>query len=170
MGGRPSGKRPRKGGGATSQSAVTTRATEETRTSLTVPTLGAILTAGGAVASVMLVLDLTWLGIVALDMYKSQLGALMRPQPDVLAAGLFYAMYVVATTAYGSMGAKSVGDAVNRGGALGLVAYGTYELTNWAVITGWPVMLVPADIAWGIALTAISSVVGHLVLVRMGRP
>jgi uncharacterized membrane protein len=79
-------------------------------------------------------------------------------------------MYVVATTAYGSMGAKSVGDAVNRGGALGLVAYGTYELTNWAVITGWPVMLVPADIAWGIALTAISSVVGHLVLVRMGRP
>lgn len=118
----------------------------------------------------MLVLDLTWLGIVALDMYKSQLGALMRPQPDVLAAGLFYAMYVVATTAYGSMGAKSVGDAVNRGGALGLVAYGTYELTNWAVITGWPVMLVPADIAWGIALTAISSVVGHLVLVRMGRP
>lgn len=120
MGGRPSGKRPRKGVGATSQGAVTFRTTDETRTSVTVPTLGAILIAGGSVATVMLILDLTWLGIVALDMYKSQLGNLMRPQPDVLAAGLFYAMYVVATTAYGAMGAKSVGDAVNRGAHWGL--------------------------------------------------
>ncbi len=166
MSGRPSGKRARRGGGALTESAIVSRAFDVSRASRQTPPFGAIVAAGAAVAAVMLVLDLTWLGVIALDMYKSQLGPLMRPQPDVLAAALFYTMYVVATTAYGSLGAKTVWDAMNRGGALGLVAYGTYELTNWAVITGWPVILVPADIAWGIALTAISSVVGHVVLVR----
>lgn len=169
MGGRPSAKNPRRGSVVARQSAVMTGVPDERPASQMAPSLGAILAAGGAVAAVMLVLDLTWLGYIALDMYKSQLGDLMRPQPDVLAAGLFYAMYVVATTAYGAMGAKTVGHAVSRGGALGLVAYGTYELTNWAVIAGWPVMLVPADIAWGVALTAISSVAGHIVLTRMSR-
>lgn len=167
MAGRPSGKKPRMSGGARTESAVVSRANEASRASRLTPTFGAIVASGVAVAVVMLVLDLTWLGVIALDLYKSQLGPLLRPQPDVVAAALFYTMYVVATTAYGSLGAKTVRDAVNRGGALGLVAYGTYELTNWAVITGWPVVLVPADIAWGVALTAISSVVGHLILVRM---
>ncbi len=166
MSGRPSGKKPRRGGSALTESALVSRANGVSRASRQTPTFGAIVAAGAAVAAVMLVLDLTWLGVIALDMYKRQLGPLMRPEPDVLAAVLFYTMYVVATTAFGSLGAKTVGDAMNRGGALGLVAYGTYELTNWAVISGWPVLLVPADIAWGIALTAISSIVGHVVLVR----
>lgn len=170
MSGRPSRKMPGRGASALPESVVVSRANDVSLAPRQTPTFGAILATGVAVAAVMLVLDLTWLGVIALDMYKSQLGPLMRPQPDVLAAALFYTMYVVATTAYGSLGSKTVGDAMNRGGALGLVAYGTYELTNWAVITGWPVILVPADIAWGIALTAISSVVGRVVLVRVTGP
>jgi hypothetical protein len=44
---------------------------------------------------------------------------------------------------------------LRRGAALGLVTYATYDLTNWAVLKGWPVLLVPVDVGWGIALTAV---------------
>ncbi len=54
-----------------------------------------------------------------------------------------------------------------RGAALALVAYGTYDLTNWAVLQGWPVILVPVDIGWGVCLTAVASVVGRATLDRL---
>ena len=57
--------------------------------------------------------------------------------------------------------------AARRGAALGLVAYGTYELTNWAVLRDWPALLVPIDIGWGVVLTAMAAFVGKLVYVKV---
>jgi uncharacterized membrane protein len=51
--------------------------------------------------------------------------------------------------------------------APGLVAYGTYELTNWAVLRDWPALLVPIDIGRGVALTAMAAFVGKLVYVKV---
>ena len=113
-----------------------------------------------AVAAVLLALDLTWLGVVAADMYATQLGPLMAPSVNVLAAALFYAMYVGAVVLLAVRPAVGPGDAARRGAALGFVAYATYELTNWAVLANWPALLVPVDIAWGVVLTAITAAVG----------
>src|SRR5450432_3357345 len=106
-----------------------------------------------AAAVTMLALDLTWLGVLAGPFYASQLGALKRPEAYAPAAIAFYVFYVAAVTELAVARAASHADAAQRGAVLGLLAYGTYELTNWAVLRDWPAALVPVDIVWGVALT-----------------
>jgi len=127
----------------------------------------AIALATVATTATLLVLDLTWLGVVARGIYDTSLAPLKRPVVFLPAAGLFYALYVAAVVRYAVLGASSAGAAARRGAALGLVAYGTYELTNWAVLRDWPPLLVPIDIGWGIALTALAAVVGKVVYARL---
>lgn len=111
----------------------------------------------------LLLLDLLWLGVIAQGLYDSLLGSLKRPSVYWPAALLFYSMYLAAVVSYAVAGASSPAMALRRGAALGLVAYATYELTNWAVIQGWPALLVPIDIVWGVALTAIAAFAGKSV-------
>ena len=46
-------------------------------------------------AVVMLGLDLLWLGVIAPPLYQRTIGPLLRPQPDLVAAALFYTIYLV---------------------------------------------------------------------------
>ena len=116
-----------------------------------------------SVTATLLALDLLFLGVVARGFYAAALGPLMRPEVNRVAAGLFYAFYVVAIVLHAVRGAPSVASAARRGAGLGLVAYGTYELTNWAVIAGWPAVLVPVDLLWGVVLTAGAAAMGRFV-------
>jgi len=115
-----------------------------------------------ATAGTLLVLDLAWLGVVARDLYREGLGALMRPEAFLPAAALFYAFYVSVTVAWAVLGSTSAGTAARRGAGLGFVAYATYDLTNWAVLRDWPAWLVPVDLAWGVALTTVAALAGKL--------
>ncbi|MCC6128828.1 MAG: DUF2177 family protein [Acidobacteria bacterium] len=113
-----------------------------------------------ATAATMLLLDLAWLGVVARGLYTAALGPLMRPEAYWPAAALFYAFYVAVIVAWAVFGADGLAGAARRGAGLGFVAYTTYELTNWAVLRDWPAWIVPVDIAWGIALTAVAALAG----------
>lgn len=117
-----------------------------------------------ACATVMLVLDLLFLGVVARPLYDRLLGPLRAPEVNALAAALFYAMYLGAVMAHAVLPTPDVRAAARRGAGLGLLAYATYELTNWAVLAGWPAALVPVDIAWGVALTATVAASGRWAL------
>lgn len=116
-----------------------------------------------ATAVVMLILDLTWIGKVGAPFYAA-LGPLRRAEVHLGAAGLFYVMYVAAIVLHAVRPAAGVGDAARRGAGLGFVCYATYELTNWAVIEGWPASLVVPDLLWGVVLTAVCAAVGKRVL------
>jgi len=115
----------------------------------------------------MLALDLTWLGVIAKGIYDSALATLRRPDVLLPAAALFYAFYVSFVVGYAVVGARSRADAARRGALLGLATYGTYDLTNWAVIRDWSATLVPIDMAWGVVLTAVVALVGRLVFERL---
>jgi uncharacterized membrane protein len=128
----------------------------------------AIALAAAATLVTLLALDLTFLGIVARGFYDAALGPL-KGEVVLPAAGLFYAMYVAAIVAYAVLGAANPTAARWRGAGLGFVAYATYELTNWSVVRGWPVQLVPVDIGWGVVLTAIAAGVGKWVHDRVSR-
>jgi uncharacterized membrane protein len=131
------------------------------------PPIAAVVVAVLAVTLTMLALDLVFLGIVARGFYDAALGALKRPVVHWGAALAFYAMYVGAITAYGVLPAQGLSSAFARGAGLGFVCYATYELTNWAVIAGWPARLVPVDLAWGVVLTGVASLAGRAALERM---
>lgn len=131
------------------------------------PSTAARIAAILATAGTMLALDLTWIGLAARGLYSAALGPLLRPEAFWPAAALFYLFYVAVTVSYAVLPAEGPLPAARRGAALGLVAYTTYELTNWALLKDWPAWIVPIDIAWGILLTAASSLAGKLVQRRV---
>jgi uncharacterized membrane protein len=51
---------------------------------------------------------------------------------------------------------------------LGLVAYGTYDLTNLSVMEGFNFKIAMIDLAWGTCVTAIAAAIGALVLKALG--
>jgi uncharacterized membrane protein len=44
---------------------------------------------------------------------------------------------------------------------LGLVAYGTYDLTNQATLKVWPSAITIADLCWGAVLTAVAALLAR---------
>ncbi len=117
----------------------------------------------GATAATILTLDVTWLGVVARGLYDSALGPVKRSSVFLPAAGLFYALYVAVIVRYAVNRATSLVDAARRGATVGFVVYASYELTNWAVLSNWPAVLVPLDVGWGVVLTAAAAVAGKFV-------
>ena len=118
----------------------------------------------GVTAIVFLGLDYVWLAWVAKDFYARSLGALMREAPDFMAAGVFYLFYVAGIVFFAAMPAESWKGALARGALLGLLAYGTYDMTNLATLKGWPWRMAAVDMAWGATLTALAALGGYLAL------
>ncbi len=111
-----------------------------------------------------LVLDGLWLGVLMSSTYKELLGPLMLAQPKWGPAIVFYLMYVLGAMYFVVLPALSRGSARRAalGGAfLGLVAYGTYDMTNWATLQGWSAQLALMDMAWGGLLTCLASLSGY---------
>jgi uncharacterized membrane protein len=112
---------------------------------------------------VFLALDALWLGVVARGFYAAQLGALMRESSNFVAAGGFYLAYVGGIVFFAVAPALAEGSwrkAAVHGALLGLLAYGTYDMTNLATLKNWPVAMSVVDIAWGGFLTGAAAVLG----------
>ena len=120
-----------------------------------------------ATAVVFLGLDALWLSRVALGMYRQELGGLLLDKPNLPIAAGFYLLYVAGIVILAIAPALGEGGwikALLMGAVLGLVAYGTYDITNLSTLKGWSVKLAVIDIAWGTALTAVSATIGTLVV------
>ncbi|MBK9114395.1 MAG: DUF2177 family protein [Betaproteobacteria bacterium] len=108
-------------------------------------------------------LDLVWLGYVARGFYQSQVGALLRTPPRWWAAALLYAIYAAGIAGFVVVPALDAGSfprALVAGAAFGLVVYGTYDLTNLAILRGWTVGAAVVDVLWGTAVTAAAAAAG----------
>jgi uncharacterized membrane protein len=112
---------------------------------------------------VMVLVDLVWLGILVRPLYQRGIGHLMAEQANLPFAGLFYLMYTFGIVYLGiapNASVPGVKAVFFAGAALGLFAYATYDLTNLAVLRGWPVWLAVIDMAWGTLITAVSAAAG----------
>jgi len=127
-----------------------------------------ILAYSGA-AVVFLAADFLWLGTIAKGLYRSQMGHLLADEFRLGPAVIFYLMYIAGIVYFAITPAVASGrwqDAVLPGALLGLMAYGTYDFTNWAVMRDWPVGLTFIDLAWGTALTAFAAAAGAALALR----
>jgi uncharacterized membrane protein len=121
-------------------------------------------------AATFVVLDLAWLGLVANGLYRRILGDLLRDSPNVPAAIAFYALFLAGLTYFAiapAVDSGSLAEALLRGAAFGLVTYATWDLTNLAVLSGFPAAIVPVDLAWGTVLGGTVSSVTWLVHDRL---
>jgi len=118
---------------------------------------------------VMGVLDGAWLSFSVSRLYKPGIGHLMAAQPNAVAALAFYLIYAAGVTyliTLPSLAAGGAGNAAMRGAVLGLIAYGTYDLTSLAVLQGWPVNLSIIDMIWGAILTGASAAIAVLITAK----
>ena len=127
------------------------------------------LYAYGATLLTLLVLDAIWIGLYMTNAYKTALGDQMLAQPRIAAAAVFYLAYaagVVFLAVAPGLREASWQTAALFGLVLGLIAYGTYDMTNYAILKSWPLGLSIVDIAWGAALTAVAAAAGWFVASR----
>ena len=91
---------------------------------------------------------------------------IIGPKPVLWAAALFYILYVVGVAIVviqPCIHDSSILKSIYIGFVFGLVAYGTYNLTNMAVLKGWSPTVVFVDMFWGGSLTAFSAGTGLFV-------
>lgn len=115
---------------------------------------------------VFFAIDMVWLGLVAKNFYKNQIGFIMKPNINWTAAILFYLLFIVGLVLFVIAPAVEKGSwtqAVLLGALFGLIAYATYDLTNLATLKDWPLLVTIVDLAWGAALGASVSLVTYLI-------
>ena len=114
-------------------------------------------------ALIFLIIDIIWLSFAVKSFYRPNIGHLLLDKPVMWAAAMFYIVYVF------GIGVVLIEPSINldntfnflfRAFVFGLVAYGTYNLTNMATVKDWSPSVVFVDMIWGGSLTAISSYSG----------
>lgn len=124
-----------------------------------------------AAAIVFLGSDAVWLGVVAKDLYRAQIGHLLAQDFRIGPAAVFYLMYVAGIVYFAIAPALASGrwqDALLPGAVLGFLAYGTYDFTSWSVMRDWPAGITFIDLAWGTILTMVASGAGAALAIRYG--
>lgn len=127
----------------------------------------------GASLAAFLALDMVWLSIMGPRLYRPALGPLLADQFAAVPAVLFYLLYGVGLVAFGVLPAAEHGKpmmALFYGALFGLVAYGTYDLTNHSTLRNWPLSVTLADMAWGTFATGLASVFGLWIASFLTRP
>lgn len=112
----------------------------------------------------MLVMDGIWLSTMMKPFYSKYLGHILSGTVNFGAAGVFYLLYGIGALVLVVMplikSNGSLAQAFMMGAFLGLIAYGTYDLTNHATVKDWKLMVTVVDMAWGAFLTGVASVAG----------
>ena len=116
------------------------------------------------IASVIfLIIDVIWLSFATKSFYRPLIGNLLADKPVMWAAALFYILYVFGMSfivIQPCIDSDSIFKTIYTGFIFGLVAYGTYNLTNMAVLNGWSPTVTFVDMFWGGTLTAFSATTG----------
>lgn len=112
---------------------------------------------------IFLLIDALWLSYSVKSLYRPQLGSLLNEKPVIWAAILFYLVYIIGLAIIviqPAINNDSIYQAIFHGTVLGIIAYGTYNLTNMATIKNWSPLVVFIDMLWGGFLTGFSSGLG----------
>ena len=121
---------------------------------------------------IIFALDLVWLGVIAKNFYRTQVGFLMRSDVNWVAAILFYLLFTAGLVQFVIAPALKTGSWTNAlllGAFFGLVAYATYDLTNLATLKDWPLLVTVIDLVWGAIIAATVSTCTYFIANKLAR-
>ena len=119
-----------------------------------------------SVTTIFLFIDIIWLSQSFSYIYQPNIGELLRENIIIFPAILFYIIYPLGVTilvALPSLEKVLLKTIFINGFVLGVIAYGTYNLTNMATLEGWSAKVVIIDMIWGGFLTGVSVLLGTLI-------
>lgn len=114
-------------------------------------------------------LDMVWLGLVAKDFYRQQIGTLMKSDVNWGAAIIFYLIFLVGLVIFVIAPAVEKNSWLNAlllGALFGFVCYATYDLTNLAVAKDWPLLVTIIDLAWGAIVSSSVAVSTYFIFTK----
>ena len=104
-----------------------------------------------------LVLDGLWLGVIAKNFYAEQLSEHLRKDFRIVPAVAFYLVFtagLVFLAVRPDQPELPLSNIALYGAVVGLLAYGTYDMTNLATLRDWPLKVSLVDWVWGTALSS----------------
>lgn len=114
---------------------------------------------------VFLGIDAVFLKTVMRPLFETRLGDWLLDDFRIGPAAVFYLAYIGGLLFFVSWPSFETGSIYSlfiKGAVLGMMAYGTYEFTNYATLTRWDPTMVMVDVIWGAVLTGTSATVGVL--------
>ena len=118
-----------------------------------------------------LAIDMVWLGLVAKNFYRDQIGFLMKSEVNWAAAVAFYLLFTMGLVLFviaPAIEKNSWKHALLFGALFGLVTYATYDLSNLATLKDWPLWVTIVDLVWGTVLAASTSTATFLIARKIG--
>ena len=123
------------------------------------------------IMGVFLALDLVWLTVIARKLYKKYLGFIMSDKPKMIAAFIFYVIFVIGILVFvvnPELKEQSILYALGFGALFGFITYATYDLTNLATLRDWPVTITIIDLVWGTSVSALTSTISYWIISAIG--
>lgn len=105
-------------------------------------------------------IDATWLTTMGPVLYRPVLAEMLAPAVRIAPAIAFYAIFPIGIVSFGvlpALRANSVLTAFLLAFLFGAIAYATYDLTNYATLKNWTLMITAIDIAYGALTSGIAS-------------
>lgn len=120
---------------------------------------------------VFLVADAIGLKLIVKPVFDRHVSHLLANPVRIVPAAIFYLGYVAGLLWFVSvpaLRADAPAAALFGGAILGLLAYGTYEFTNYATLRDWSLEQVMVDTLWGGLVTGFAAWSGVLVARNVG--
>ncbi len=111
-------------------------------------------------------IDMIWLGFIAKDFYRENLGQLLNPNINWTAAIIFYLLFIGGLVVFvisPAIEKNSFVHALIYGALFGLITYATYDLTNLATLKDWSLTVTIVDLIWGMVLSASVSTISYFI-------
>lgn len=111
-------------------------------------------------ATIFLVLDMVGIRLLIRPVFERHVGHLLAEPLRLGPAALFYLAYVAGLSwmvSWPALKGEAPLQALTGGMVLGLLCYGTYEMTNYATLADWSREQVIIDSAWGMVLTGFAA-------------
>ena len=117
------------------------------------------------------VIDLWFLRMFIIPEYVAYYSHILRMDGGSLSVSPRWVMSVYVLMVIGLyyfcvyLRSASLWDALRRGAMLGLLMYGVFDLTNYAIIEGWSLPLSVFEILWGMVICGLTAIFMRIVTV-----
>jgi uncharacterized membrane protein len=111
-------------------------------------------------------IDIIWLGFIAKDFYRENIGQLLTENVNWTAAIVFYLLFIAGLVVFvisPAIEKTSWIYALIYGAFFGLITYATYDLTNLATLKDWSLKVTIVDLIWGMVLSASVSTISYFI-------
>lgn len=107
----------------------------------------------------IIILDLILISTLILPIYQNNVSSILKVAPNITSSVLAWLLIALGVVYFVNPNSKNKKQSFKKGALLGLIIYGVYSLTNYAIIQNWTIKMALIDIIWGMILCGTISVI-----------